>query len=102
VIPCETPAGSFFPDVPGLMSVNWWSGYSGRIVDPPSVAAAIDGEFWMEDDRAVWNDSIESIESVGPLGITSPSSLADLVGRTVMMEGSRGGVCPTPLTTDVL
>jgi len=76
--------------------------YTERIVDPPSVAAAIDGEFWMEDDRAVWNDSIESIDSVGPLGITSPSSLADLVRRTVMMEESEGGAWPTPLTTEVL
>jgi len=48
------------------------------------------------------DDSIESIESVGPLRITSPSSLADLVGRTVMMEESEGGACPTPLTTEVL
>jgi len=39
------------------MSVNRWSitdGCSERIVDPPSVAAAIDGAFRMEDDRAVW------------------------------------------------
>jgi len=73
------------------MSVHRWSipdGCSERIVDPPSVAAAIDGEFWMEDDRAVWNDSIESTDSVGLHGITSPSSLADLVRR----NGHDGGV----------
>ena len=41
-------------------------------------------------------------DSVDPHGITSPSSLADLVGRTVMMEESEGGAWPTPLTTEVL
>ena len=105
VIPCETPVGIFFPDAPGLMSVNRWSitdGASERIVDPPSVAAAIDGAFRMEDDRAVWNESIESIESVGPLGITISSSPAGLIGRSVMMEESEGGTCPAPLTTEVL
>ena len=59
---------------------------------PPSVEAAIDGAARIEDDDAVWNESIESIDSVGPLGIAIFfSSLAALVGRTVMMEESEGG-----------
>jgi len=59
VIPCGTPVGIFFPDAPGL-DERTPVAHHRRLFRADrrsaSVAAAIDGEFWMEDDRAVWND----------------------------------------------
>lgn len=49
---------------PGLMSVKRCTigRIEPRIVDPPSVATAIEGAIMLEED-AVWKESIESMES---------------------------------------
>lgn len=69
-----------------------------RIVDPPSVAPAMEGR--KLELEAVWNESIESIESVG-VGPFAPTASGLFVkssepfgfgdGRTVSMEDNEDG-----------